>query len=287
MIHPVQINRQDNLSVYRQIAEQIKSQINQGDLPVGTKLPTIREFSHRLGVTRLTVQNAYNTLQDEGFIEAVVGRGTFVSRIAQPAHIPRILTQQFAPENVLRDVLQNIHAKNLRSLGIAVADPNLFPTEEFWESVAQCQPDAQTLFNYGEVMGDAQLRLAIAEMLVEQNIAATPNQILITDGAMQGLNLVARALARPGDTVLIEQPTFLGLINLLKAQGLHPLTVPLDNQGPNLEVLDSHLRHHRPRFYYTIPSFQNPTGLTFSLEKRQALIELAQSHNLLLIEDDV
>ena len=110
--------------------------------------------------------------------------------------------------------------------------------------------------------------------------------MLITNGAMHGIDLAARGLARSGDVALVEEPTFLVLHNLLKAQGIRLIAVPMDEDGPKLDVLQQILLRERPRFYYTMPNFHNPTGICFSAKHRRTILDLSIKHNFTIVEDD-
>ncbi|MBV7332924.1 PLP-dependent aminotransferase family protein [Chloroflexi bacterium TSY] len=292
----VELDRQTNQALYRQIVEQIKSQISDGRLPEKTQLPTVRHLASKLGVTRLTVQNAYSELQSDGWVEATIGRGTFVSGKIRPQAVAENMLsharQQLTADAVINDLLQ-IHqleidqASGVRSMAVASPDSRLFPVDEFWDSLISLRPDAMSLVGYGSPQGDPLLRVEMTNLLQKRGLLVSPDEILITAGVTQGLALVAQALGQPGDTVLVEQPTYLGFLNILKSQKLNPIGIPLDNDGPQLDVLERAVIQHRPRFFYTTPSYQNPTGLCASQERREELLQLAERHGFLLIEDDL
>lgn len=284
--HDLRLNRRQPQALYRQIAEQIKTRIANGELPEGTRLPPIRTLATELGVTRLTVQNAYRELQAEGLIEATVGRGTFVGQEIHPSLLHLNLGEQLTPMGILHDIHKVQQVRGVRNLALASPDPQLLPTEEFWASLEELQPQGSELFQYGPVIGDPYLRLAISELLAGRGLEALAKEVLITVGGLQGLALIARVLCVPGDEVIIEQPTYLGFLNILQALKLRPLPLPLDEEGPSLRHLEALLKKHRPRFYYTLPNFHNPTGILFSPERRQALVDLAARYSLTLVEDD-
>ena len=281
------INREIKPPLYRQIAEQIKTQIGNGRLPANSRLPTVRGLSKSLGVTRLTVQNAYAELQADGWIEATVGRGTFVSTAVQQLSLQPTVGQYLTPDSAINDMLAINQVIGVRSMAMAHADPALFPVDAFWDRMAQLRSQANQLLNYGPIQGDIALRVAISEMLHEDGVTAVPDDILITSGAMQSISLAAAAIVQPGDAVLVEQPTFLGVLNVLKAQGLRPLHVSMQSDGPDLAQLEQLILTHQPRVYYTVANYHNPTGNCISAAKRQAILQLAQQHNLLIIEDDI
>ncbi|RDI95748.1 PLP-dependent aminotransferase family protein [Meiothermus sp. QL-1] len=281
----VKLQRDRHTALYRHIAEEFRTRIARGELPPGTRLPTVRALAREVGTTRLTIHNAYRELQADGLIESVVGRGTFVSPQARPAAQPS-LGERLEPDLVLSDLHRLQHARALHNLALATADPALFPYEAFWACLEGLKPLAREVFGYGSVMGEPELRVALSELLEQRGIEADPQEVLVTVGGLQGLALVCRALAEPGEEVLLEEPTYLGLLGILKQFRLKPLPVPLDAEGPRLEVLEALLKRHRPRFYYTIPSYHNPTGLRFCQERLRRLLALAQAHGFTLVEDD-
>jgi DNA-binding transcriptional MocR family regulator len=284
--HLLHINRERSQPLYQQIAEQIKMQISDGRLPIGTRLPTVRQLANTLGVTRLTVHSAYSELQSGGWVEATVGRGTFVAASAQPEGLMTAAGRNLTPDGVLDDMRRITQMIGLRSLAYADPDPMLYPMREFWDSMLSLRNDP-SMFQYGSPQGDPVLRVEMAALLGEQGIEATPDEILITSGVTQGLALVCQALAHRGDVVAVEQPTYLGLLHILQMHGIQAAGVPLDADGVQLEALERVIVEQKPRFFYTISRFHNPTGLCPSLERRRALLALAARYRLTLVEDDI
>lgn len=286
----IELDRTSRAPIYQQVAGQIREQICTGRLPAGARLPTIRHLAQQLGVTRLTVQTAYAELQSSGLLEATVGRGTFVSAEAARSHAAPAFagaTAGVTPAAVMGDILQIGHGREKHSLASASPDPQLFPADEFWACLADQRRHATVVASYGPAQGDVQLRVALSETLRDRGLQVTPADILVTSGVTQGLALAAAALAQPGDVVLVEQPTYLGLLHQLRMAGLQPISVPVDAEGIRLDVLDKVAAQTRARFLYTIPSFQNPTGSCLSLERRRDLLALARTHGFLILEDDI
>lgn len=283
----LQIQRDQPDALYRQIAEQIIEQITTQRLPVGTRLPTIRQLSQTLGVTRVTIQNAYDELQASGWIESTVGRGTYVSALAPRSPGLPNFAQSLTPDAMISDILQINEVPGVCSLASASPDPALFPVDEFWAALGSVRNQGASYIGYSSSQGVPGLRVVIAEFLQEQAINVAPDQILITAGITQGLALVTQALCRAGDTVLVEQPTYVGLLHTLKMQGVQPIGVPITEGGPALDQLERLIVQHRPRFFYLIPSFQNPTGNCLTVEQRREFLALAQRYGLPLVEDDI
>jgi DNA-binding transcriptional MocR family regulator len=283
----LQIDRSQPVALYQQIVEQIKDRVADGRFPAGARLPTVRQLASDLGVTRLTVQSAYSDLQAAGWVESTVGRGTFVSQSVQGHSFGRGMTAPLTADAVINDILQINQIVGLRSMASASPDPRLFPADEFWSALHAQQATLLSSITYGSSQGDPQLRVEISRDLTERAIDVTPAEVLVTNGVTQGLTLIAEAVAQPGDCVLVEQPTYLGLLHTLKVHGVQPIGVVMDREGPVLAELEHAIVQHRPRFLYTVPTFQNPTGRCMSLARRSDLLDLAAAHGLLIVEDDI
>lgn len=283
----IMLDRNAETPLYRQIVDQLKELIATGKLPASAQLPTVRQLAIDLGITRLTVQSAYAELQSAGWIEATVGRGTFVS--AQPPIQLRwsAITQSTTPAAVIGDILQMGQGQRMHSLASASPDPALFPEAKFWACLEEQRTQTALIASYGPAQGDAMLRIELAAYLTERGILATPDEVLVVAGVTQGVALAAQALAQPGDYVLVEDPTYVGFLHLLRSQGLQPLAVHVDQDGPLLEEVEQIATAQRIRFFYTISSFQNPTGCCMSTERKARLLELAERYDFFIIEDDL
>lgn len=281
------LNRSDSTPLYRQIVDQIKEEIASGRLPAGAQLPTVRQMADDLSVTRLTVQSAYAELQSAGWLEATVGRGTFVSSQAPTQLRWSSANGAATPAAVIGDILQMGPAQGVRSMASASPDPELFPAAEFWSCLAEQQRQAAFVVGYGPAQGDAMLRIELAAQLAERGVQAAPDDVLVVSGVTQGVALAALALTQPGDFVLVEQPTYVGFLHILRAQGLQPIPVAVDSEGPLPEAIEQMAMLHRIRFFYTIPSFQNPTGYCMSPVRKVKLLELAERFGFHIVEDDL
>jgi DNA-binding transcriptional MocR family regulator len=281
-----QLDRTNPVALYQQISEHLKARISDGRLPAGARLPTVRQLASDLGVTRLTIQNAYAELQAAGWIESTVGRGTYVSHDVNGHSFGRGMVA-LTPDGVINDILQLNQIVGLRSMASASPDPRLFPAEEFWSTIADLQGDAAAMVSYSSSQGDPQLRVEISQDLAERGIDVTPDAVLIVAGVTQGLALISRTLAQVGDNILVEKPTYLGLLHTLKLHGVNAIGVPLDEEGPCLDELEQAILQHRPRFFYTVPTFQNPTGRCMSLDRRLAILDLCANQGVMVVEDDI
>jgi 2-aminoadipate transaminase len=281
------LNRGGSQPLYTQLAQDIQRRIRSGALPPGARLPTVRELARQLGVTRLTVHSAYSELQAGGWVEATVGRGTFVATPSEPAVLLGDPSRDLSRPNILNDMLHMARVPGMRSLAMADAAPDLYPTRDFGRALEEALASGSAALGYTPSQGDPLLRTTLAELLRDRGVSAGPDEIVITSGVTQGMSLIARTLAGPGDTVIVEQPTYLGLLNVLAAQGIRAVGVPIDEEGLVVEALEPLLREHRPRFIYSIPVFQNPSGVCLSSSRRAALLELIERYRVPLVEDDI
>jgi DNA-binding transcriptional MocR family regulator len=283
----ISLNRGSPQPLYTQLAQDIQRRIRSGALPPGARLPTVRELARQLGVTRLTVHTAYSELQAGGWVEATVGRGTFVATPDEPASMFAQPGRDLSPPSILNDMLHMARLPGMRSLAMADAGPDLYPTREFGRALEEALASGASALSYTPSQGDPLLRTTLADLLRERGISAVPDEIVITSGVTQGMSLLAHTLARAGDTVIVEQPTYLGLLNVLSTQGIRAIGAPLDDEGLVVDGLEQLILEHRPRFIYTIPVFQNPSGVCLSPARRAALLDLVGRHRIPLIEDDI
>lgn len=286
----IELDRGNREPLYRQLASSVQQRIRSGALPPRTRLPTVRQLAQQLGVTRLTVHSAYAELQSGGWIEATVGRGTFVAEqieqlITPPeAHLGREVT----PTGMLADMLRMTQLPGLLTLARADPDPELFPLRTWQRAVETAlSQGGPKLMNYTTAHGDLQLRSALAELVHERGVTVGPDEIMVLNGVNNGLALASDLLAGPGAAVLVEQPTYLGMLNVLHARNIRAVGVPLDGEGPILEALEQLIHTERPAFFYTIPTYQNPSGICMSPARRAALLDLAERYRLPIIEDDI
>lgn len=285
----IRLDRSSAQPLYRQLVQHIQQRIRTGALPTGARLPTVRELSRQLGVTRLTVHTAYSELQSGGWVEATVGRGTFVAARSEPTMTATIgLGHEFSPQGMINDMVRLAQLPGMRSLASANAAPELYPQRAFERALSEAlADDGMGVLGYTTSQGDARLRMAISELLRERSIHVGPDDLVITSGVTQALALIAQTLARRGDTVIVERPTYLGALNVLAGHGLQAIGVPLDGEGMVVEALERLILLHRPRFIYTVPAFQNPSGICMSQARRAALLELAASYHVPVVEDDI
>ncbi len=286
----IQLDPASRVPLYQQLANTVLQRIRNGALPPGTRLPTVRQLARQLGVTRLTVHSAYAELQADGWVEATVGRGTFVSEHVEELLAPpeTTLGREVTPAGVFADMLRSAQIPGLLSLARADPATELLPVRQ-WQQASEMALNAggTALMSYTTAQGDMVLRATLAELLRERGLTASPDEIVITTGVTQGIALATEILAPAGALVLVEQPTYLGVLGTLAMRRLQIRGIPLDNEGLIVEALEATLQRERPAFLYTIPAFQNPGGVCMSPARRAALLDLAERYNLMIVEDDI
>lgn len=181
------------------------------------------------------------------------------------------------------------------SLAFGMPDPALFPAAGLAEAAREALADVAAYavaLQYGAPAGNPTLLAELSRKLAaEEGHPVAPGTLLVTNGSSQAITLVVQALANPGDVALCEAPTFLGTIRHMQFHGVRIEPVPLDEQGMDLDALEARVRRLEaagtpPRFIYTIPTFNNPAGVTMPLARRRALLDLANRHGVPVIEDD-
>lgn len=268
-------------AIYRALLDAVRS----GRLGVGDRLPPTRSLARDLGVARNTVATAYERLVAEGFLEARVGDGTYVARLAAPAPAPRhpgaVVPRAgwtFRPLPVSGDSAVPDH-----DFRVGIPDAGLFPFDTWRRLVAaEMRGGAHHPGTYAHPAGHPELRAAIARHLSRgRGVAADPDDVVITHGTQQALDLVARVLVEPGDVVAVEDPGYPLARELFASYGARVVPVRVDGEGLVVEEIPE-----RARLVFTTPSHQFPLGPPLSLPRRQALLEFANRHRVAVVEDD-
>lgn len=276
--------------VYQQIAAWFRGEIEASRLGPGDRLPPIRALAQRLGVNRDTVALAYESLAREGWLESTVGRGTFVRRpVAAPAPAP--CEPVLSP---LVDRLLDFERARVRYAAPAgavplhslVPDPALYPADEFRRALARVMArEGRDLLRYGLPQGHPPLRELLAARLREGGLRVSADEVVVTQGASEGIALALRLFAAPGDVVAVEEPTYHNVLSTLAALGLRVAPVPMRDGAADLAVLERTLERADVKLFYTMPTFHNPLGTTTGLAHRRALLALAARAGKPVVED--
>ncbi|EFN9757396.1 PLP-dependent aminotransferase family protein [Escherichia marmotae] len=259
---------------YQEIARQLKTAIEQGELKPGARLPSSRTWSQELGVSRSTVENAYAELVAQGWLVRRGQAGTFVS-------------EQIHPQKSSSDVVV-FAGESEQPLPFQMGLPalDLFP-RELWARVMGRRLRTQTRFNLalGDVCGEAALREAIVDYLrVSRGIESQPEQVFITHGYAASMSLILRALAEPGDGMWMEDPGFPLIRPIVTRHGVNVFPVPVDDNG--LDVTSGIQNYPDARFALITPAHQSPQGVALSLARRHQVLEWAERSQAWVIEDD-
>lgn len=292
----IALDRNSSSGLTKQISDQIRDLIRSGQLKPGEKIPSTRILSKDLNVNRITVAQAYKTLINEGFVRAGVGSGTFVSYHAMDSS--NILDRSiYAPKfSIGMQSLWHAHQDTALFMDIPegavnfaalVPDERLFPVEDFKKCLDRAMDEeGYKLLQYGGTLGYQPLREYIAGRLKKRGIQADANQVLVVNGAQQGIDLVLRCFLSPGDQVAVSFPTYHNIFPVVEhlRAGVAPVT--MTDQGPDLESLRQTVASGTVRLIYTMPNFQNPTGVTCDRARRQGIYEIASEADLPVLEDD-
>ena len=272
-------------SLYAQLADAVAGCATRGDLAPGTRLPAERDLAIGLSVSRGTVMAAYARLRQLGWAESRRGSGTWIRSDARRPLVPARQTSE--PAHRSRHLAGHLlhPAPGIVDLAVAaVRDTDDLPDDLFEVSTASIRA---VTGNAGYApQGALQLREQLAARHRDSGTATTADQIVITAGGQQGIDLCAALALRPGDTVLVEEATYPGAIDVFARHGARIRTVPLQGSWGESRPLAEAIELHRPRLVYLMPSMHNPTGRTASELRRKQLARLADEHELYLVEDD-
>lgn len=285
----IALQRASGVPLYRQVVEQVAELIDSGALPPGTRLPTVRELARSLGLTRLTVHSAFTELQARGLIESHVGRGSFVAARVTSALLPGAPARspvRWQAQGVLADLIRLGEQPDMLSFAQATPAAETYPTRELSNALRAAAADVHML-GYGPIAGDPELREHISTVVRKRGVVASPDEMLITAGTQQGIDLVLRALSSPGDVLLVEAPTYPGMLEAAARRGQRVVSVPVDDRGIDISAVEAACSVYHPRLLYTVPTHHNPTGTSLAADRRPALLRLARAFDLLIVEDDV
>ncbi|MEO8596160.1 MAG: PLP-dependent aminotransferase family protein [Candidatus Solibacter sp.] len=274
------------MPLYRQLASQIATQIRMGQIARGERLPATRELAGLLGLNRTTVSAAYEILETEGLISGQVGRGSFVTAGPEPAG--RVDWNQLLDRAEAPISRGGGWSKDVISFAVSRPSRDLFPLDAFRESCAAvlARQDLADILQLGSPSGYEPLRRYLMDEARRQQLAGPGDDLLITNGCQQALDLLGRVLLRPGDTVAVEDPLYTGLKNLLTGLGAQLCGIPTGAEGMDPAYLDRVLERERPRFLVVTSNFQNPTGGSLTMAARRALLEAARRMSVPVVEND-
>jgi DNA-binding transcriptional MocR family regulator len=245
--------------LYQQIVAAVRDRILSGTLRPGQRLPTTRALAQTLGVNPVTTARAYRELAARGWVSSRVGRGTFVCVQSgrDPARRADTAMADLFPMGVLRRLLNDV-----------------------------IDQEGAGAFAYDDAGGYTGLRTTLASFLESDGFDLSDHEVVVFSGAQQGLSILLKVLVGPGDWVLVERPTYPGILRLLERSGARVESMDLSSGGPDVRTLDRLFRTRPFRLAYVMPTFQNPTGVCYTDDRKRVLAELCREHGVALIEDD-
>ena len=278
----------NSTSLVSQIVDGLCRLMVDHSLRPGTKLPSIRAFAASHAISVFTVVEAYDRLVAQGWLVAHANAGFFVKRRAGEA--PDIArSPRDDPHFDARWYLQHIfETRHLRLKPGCGWLPNDWLFEDgVRRGLRHLAADGAELGGYGLPHGHLALRQLIAQQLLERQIVAGPEQVLLTQGSSQALDLVARQLLKPGDAVFVDDPGYPNLMIMLRFLGARVIGVPRTPSGYDLAALGALLLQHRPKAFFTQPRLQSPSGSVTPVSQLFRVLQLAGQHDMTLVENDL
>jgi 2-aminoadipate transaminase len=282
--------------LYRQLSQFFREEILSHRLPPGSRMPPTRELAAQIGLNRITISSAYELLESEGLIRTHGGRGSFV---AVPGQLFEESSQ--AAANTGMDWEERLSAwppadqaaspAGEIAISFATARPaeQLFPVEAFRQTCREVldSGEAPSILQLGSPNGYPPLRHHLMDQSRSRGLLGEDDDLIVTNGCQQALDLLQRLLVKPGEAVLVEDPIYPGMRSVFARAGVRLLGVPVGAQGVDLDVLARLVRGERPRLLLVTPNFQNPTGVTMPEAARRELLRIAGAASLPIIENDI
>ncbi len=283
------------VTLYEQLAGRLQAAIEHGSLRAGDRLPSVRDLARREQVSLATAVSSYRHLENLGLVEARPKSGYYVQprapRMAEPEMWPMSVRARMVNVNTsVMSILAAMRQPGIVPLGAACPGPALYPTAKLRRLLAaQGRGNLEAIGRYGMGMGHPALRAQLVRRYAHVDVLLDPEEIVVTIGAMEALNLALQAVARPGDTVAIESPTYFGILQIIENLGLKALEIPTSpRDGLSLDALD--LATQKPgavRALVVMPTVQNPLGAIMPDEHRERLVAMMRERGIAIIEDDI
>ncbi|MFU0823661.1 PLP-dependent aminotransferase family protein [Clostridium sp.] len=263
---------------YVQIANHIKKLVYIKEIAEGEKLPSIRDLSKTLNVNTVTIVNAYSKLEHEGVAVRKIGSGTYIKEKEDN----RNLLKEYS--NIYKKINRGTLKGYIDFTGEATCS-KFFPVDNFKKILNKVlDRDGAEAFTYQDSLGYDGLRKSINKYFWENKLNS--DNILIVSGAQQGIDIAAKAIININDNVLVEKPTYGGALNVFKSRRANILEVDILEDGVDISRLKKILKKNKVKCFYVMSYFQNPTGSTYSIEKKKQILNLAEEYDFYIIEDD-
>lgn len=261
--------------------------VDSGALRAGVKLPSIRQFSHGHGVSIYTVVDAYDRLVALGYFQSQANSGFFVRSRSTQEESSLSASGQYSFDSMwyLRRIFENRALRSKPGCGWLPGDW-LF-TDGVRRGLRNLAAEDVDLGGYGEPKGYSPLRQVVRDLLAAREIVVNADQVLLTQGSSQALDLAARQLVRPGDAVLVDEPGYANLLFSLRFLGARLVGAPRTPSGYDLDLLEARIIEHRPKVFFTQPRLQSPTGSTAALSHLHRVLQLAEKYDFMVVENDI
>lgn len=280
-------------AIYIQIQNYIKDMIDEGIIVKDSKMPSSRDLSKMLNVSRNSVISAYENLEFKGVLYTIKGKGTFVLESSKKVSEKWSISWEKERSNYgfLSEELDIVkgelpYKKGVISFKSISPEGDLFDIDSFKRSFFnRISIEGDKLLNYGYAKGYKPLMEYILKYMEKKGVKTEGKDIIITNGFTEGLDLIISAFTEKGDKILLEDPSHNTTIKLMKVNGLDLIGVPMNEDGIDLDILKEKLKTEKIKFGYLIPSYHNPTGIILSGEKRREVYDIFKEYNVPIIED--
>ena len=274
--------------IYHQLARHFRLQIESGRMAPGDRLPPTRDLALQLGIGRISVVNAYNQLQADGLIAAHPGRGTFVTGARNPKTVAQPWMVPGAQNISMREMTRLANQPGVISFSGGTPPGEFLPVDALRNAInTVLDRDGAAAVDYEKNEGYPPLRELVTEYVTSMGIQVPLDDVLITGGAQQALDLVVQTLLSEGDRLITSNPTYLGMLDIAHVRRVIAVGVPMDAQGMRLDALETALIEQHPGLIYIAPTHHNPTGTVMPLHRRRQLLALAERYDVPILEDAV
>lgn len=282
-----------NEPIYIQLENHILNGIENGTINKNSKLPSTREVSKFLKISRNSVISAYEELESKGIIVTKRGIGSFIIVECEKNNIEFNIDYQSKINNYANS-LRNLDIiktelpskKNMISFKSIAPESDLFNIDDFKRSLLDAwNYENVNLLNYGYAKGYKPLLDYLSQYMIEKRVDMDNKDILITNGFTEAFDIIISSMTQCGDVIICEEPTHNTALKIMKSYGLEIIQIKMDNEGINLELLEDALKNRNPKFGYLIPSYNNPTGIVTKTERRNEIYKLFMKYEVPIIED--
>jgi DNA-binding transcriptional MocR family regulator len=281
--------------LYVTLADSLQQLVEQGTLRPGHRVPSVRRMALQRDVSISTVLQAYTVLENRGYLEARPQSGYYVRpRLPLDAPEPRMArpmakASYVGVNDLTAEVVMRSAEPGLVPFGAACPDASLFPVKKLARLIGSAaRSDAGAIGRYAMNWAYEPLTREIARRYLHAGASLAHDELVITIGCSEALNLSLRAVTKPGDTVAVETPAYFGILEIIQSLNLRVVEIPTDpRDGLSLEAFRDALKQHEVKALFVMPAFQNPLGTCMPDEKKEALYELLAEYDVPAIEDDI